>query len=419
MFIGILLRLIFGYVRVEVEGYYIERFINICQNKKILIWNLKRQKGVKLYLNIGIKDFKKLKEIARKTNCKIKIKKKKGIPFILYRYKKRKIFAIFLIIIAFLIYTSSKYVWNIEVQVEDNLQTEQIEEDLADLGLRKGVLKSKIETDKLINELRLKRNDISWIGIDLKGTNVIVKVVKADEKPELVDNSEYCNIVAKKSGVITKIIAQNGTTNVHEGDEVNEGDVLIAGYMEGKYTDKRYVHSLGVVQAKIKYSKKEKIYLKQEKTRDTGDKEKRFQIKFNNFQINFYKTLSKFKIYDTIYTEKKLKIFSNFYLPISIVEIINKEQIKETKLYSKEEAIELGKQKLSCEIEKDIANKENILDVTIDTEEHEEYVDVCVTYEVLENIERYEKIEFWKEEEIWWKRRVWKLQEQIKHFWIN
>ena len=394
MFIGILLRLIFGYVRVEVEGYYIERFINICQNKKILIWNLKRQKGVKLYLNIGIKDFKKLKEIARKTNCKIKIKKKKGIPFILYRYKKRKIFAIFLIIIAFLIYTSSKYVWNIEVQVEDNLQTEQIEEDLADLGLRKGVLKSKIETDKLINELRLKRNDISWIGIDLKGTNVIVKVVKADEKPELVDNSEYCNIVAKKSGVITKIIAQNGTTNVHEGDEVNEGDVLIAGYMEGKYTDKRYVHSLGVVQAKIKYSKKEKIYLKQEKTRDTGDKEKRFQIKFNNFQINFYKTLSKFKIYDTIYTEKKLKIFSNFYLPISIVEIINKEQIKETKLYSKEEAIELGKQKLSCEIEKDIANKENILDVTIDTEEHEEYVDVCVTYEVLENIERYEKIEF-------------------------
>ena len=56
MYIGILLRLIFGYVRVEVEGYYIERFINICQNKKILIWNLNRQKGVKLYLNIGIKD---------------------------------------------------------------------------------------------------------------------------------------------------------------------------------------------------------------------------------------------------------------------------------------------------------------------------------------------------------------------------
>ena len=55
MLIGILLRLILGYVRIEVEGYYIERFINICKTKKILIWNLKREKGVKLYLNIGIK----------------------------------------------------------------------------------------------------------------------------------------------------------------------------------------------------------------------------------------------------------------------------------------------------------------------------------------------------------------------------
>ena len=394
MYIGILLRLIFGYVRVEVEGYYIERFINICQNKKILIWNLNRQKGVKLYLNIGKKDFKKLKSIARKTNCKIKIKKKKGIPFILHRYKKRKIFLLFLIIIAFFIYTSSKYVWNVEVHVEDNLQIEQIVEDLADLGLKKGVLKSKINTDKLINEFRLKRNDVSWIGIDLKGTNAIVKIVKVDEKPDLLDNSEYCNIVASKSGVITKIIAQNGTAVAKVGEEVKKGDILIAGYMEGKYTDKRFVHSLGEVQAKIKYQKNEKIYLKQENLKDTGKKEKKIQIKFNNFQINFYKTLSNFKIYDTIYTEKKLKIFSNFYLPISIMEITNKEQIKENKIYSIEEAVEFEKQKLSNEIENDIANKENILDVTIDTEEHEEYVDVCVTYEVLENIERYEKIEF-------------------------
>ena len=394
MYIGILLRLIFGYVRVEVEGYYIERFINICQNKKILIWNLKREKGVKLYFNIGIKDFKKLKTIARKTNCKIKINKKKGIPFILHRYKKRKIFAIFLVIIAIAIYTSSKYVWNIEVQVEDNLQIEQIEEDLANLGLKKGVLKSKIETEKLINELRLKRNDISWIGIDLKGTNVIVKAVKSDEKPELIDDSEYCNIVASKSGTITKIIAQNGTAVVKIGEQVNKGDVLIAGYMEGKKKEKRYVHSLGEVQAKVVYKKSEKMYLNQEIMKDTGEKEKRLQIKFNNFQINFYKTLSNFKIYDTIYKEKKLKIFSNFYLPISIVEITNKEQIKENKKYSKEEAIELKKQELSTEIEKDIANKDNIQNVTVDTNELEGYVEVYVTYEVLENIGIYEKLEF-------------------------
>ena len=392
MYIGILLRLILGYVKVEVEGYYIERFINICQNKRILIWNLKREKGVKLFFNIGIKDFRKLKTISRKTNCKIKISKKNGIPFLLNRYKKRKIFAIALVFIVLFIYLSSRYVWNIDVSVEDGLVIENIENDLSDLGLKKGCKKSNIDTDKIINEIRLKRDDISWIGIDLKGTNAIIKIVKLDEKPDLIDNSEYCNIIASKSGIITKIIAQNGTALVKIGEQVNKGDILIAGYMEGKYTDKRYVHSLGEVQAKVIYKKSGKIHLNQEILRETGEKEKKFQIKLNNFQINFYKTLSNFKIYDTIYTEKKLKIFSNFYLPISVIEITNKEQIKETKNYSIEEAVEIEKQELSSEIEKDIANKDNIQNVTVDTNEQEEYIEVCVTYEVLENIENYEKI---------------------------
>ena len=393
MYIAILLRLILGYVRIEVEGYYIERFINICQNKKILIWNLKREKGVQLFFNIGISDFKKLKEISRKTNCKIKINKKKGIPFILHRYKKRKIFAIFLIIIAFLVYTSSKYVWNIDIKVEENSKIENVKEDLESLGLKRGILKSKIDTDKIINELRLKRNDISWIGIDLKGTNAIVKIVIVHEKPELINNSDYCNIVAAKDGIITEIVARNGTALVKPGDEVHKGDVLIAGYMEGKYTDKRYVHSLGEVKAKILYKQSKKIPLNQELLKETGEVEKKYQIKFNNFQINFYKTLSKFKIYDTIYSEKKMKIFSNFYLPISLIEITNKEQFTETKIYSKQEAIELGKAKLIKEIENDIEKKENIQDVIVDTNEQEEYVEVSVTYVVLENIESYQKLE--------------------------
>ena len=363
MFIGILLRLIFGYVRIEVEGYYIERFINICRNQKILIWNLKREKGVKLYLNIGIKDFKKLSNISRKTKCKVKIKAKKGIPFILNRYRKRKIFVIFLIIISLCIYTSSKYIWNIDIRVEDNLPIENLEKDLEELGVTKGKRKSQIDTSEIINELRLKRNDISWIGIDIEGTNVIVKIVKADEKPEIVDNSEYCNIVAIKDGIVTKITAQNGTALVKTGDTVKKGDILIAGYMEGKYTEPRYVHSLGNVQGKVWYTKKMQVPYKQEISKETGNQEKKYQIKFNNFQINFYKTLSKFKIYDTIYAEQNLKIFSNFYLPISVVKIINKEQIKEEKIYSKEEAKNLGIKELSSQIEKEkeIENKDTIL----------------------------------------------------------
>ena len=150
----------------------------------------------------------------------------------------------------------------------------------------------------------------------------------------------------------------------------------------------------GEVQAKVWYTENKKIYFKQEILRETGAEEKKHVIKFNNFQINFNKTLSKFKICDTIYTEQNLRVFSNFYLPISILTITNKEQEKILREYSKEEAIDLGKESLSEIIEKQIEDKNKICGTTMDVKETEEYVDVYLTYEVLENIETYEKIEY-------------------------
>ena len=391
MFIKILLKYILGYVRITVEGYYIERFINICTTSKILIWNLKREKGVRLYLNIGIKDFFEAVKIAKKLKCKVKIIQKRGIPFLLNKYKKRKMFVITLLVVTILIGISTKYVWNINIQIDSNMEMIGIEEDVKEAGLNVGMKKEKINVQEIANKIRLKRNDISWIGIELKGTNAIVRVVKAKEAPEIVDEKEYSNIIAKKSGVI--IIAQNGTAMVNIGDEVEENQILIAGQMEGKYTGIRNVHSLGEVEAIVKYSKTEKIPLKTIEKVATGKKETKYKLKISNFQINFYKTLSKFEIYDTIETEKKFKIFSNLYLPISITKITNQEQEKIEKSYTKEDAIQIGTKKLEKIIEDEIGTNKNIIDKKVDVIEIDNYIEVNVTYEIIENIGIQEKIE--------------------------
>ena len=393
MFIKIMLSYVLGYLKLSVEGYYIERFINICKNNKITIWNLKRNKEIELYLNVRISEFKKICEIAKKTKCKIKIKNKKGIPFLLHKYKKRKIFLILLILITCFIGFSSNFVWNVEIKEENGQKLENIEKDIENAGLKTGILKSKVKTKEIINNIRLQRKDVAWIGIELKGTNAIVRVVKAKEAPEIVDEKEYSNIIAKKSGVITKIIAQNGTAMVNIGDEVEENQILIAGQMEGKYTGIRNVHSLGEVEAIVKYSKTEKIPLKTIEKVTTGKKETKYKLKISNFRINFYKTLSKFEIYDTIETEKKFKIFSNLYLPISITKITNQEQEKIEKSYTKEDAIQIGTTKLEKIIEDEIGTNKNIIDKKVDVIEIDNYIEVNVTYEIIENIGIQEKIE--------------------------
>ena len=67
-----------GYVDIVIEGYYVERFINICNTKNILLWNIKKENSIVLHASVEVKDFKKLKGICKKTKCKMKIEKKKG-----------------------------------------------------------------------------------------------------------------------------------------------------------------------------------------------------------------------------------------------------------------------------------------------------------------------------------------------------
>ena len=211
MFFKILINYILGYVNIEVEGFYIERFINICISKRIFLWNTNRKKSSIMSVNIGIEDFKNIKEIAKKSQCKVKIKQKRGMPFLFNRYKKRKIFLIMLLFISMLMYILSNFIWNIEINGLENLNKEDIIESLEKNGLKVGSKKNNVIPKEIVNNIRLQREDIAWIGIEIKGTNAKVEIVEATEKPDIIKEDEYCNIIANKKGVITKINALNGT----------------------------------------------------------------------------------------------------------------------------------------------------------------------------------------------------------------
>ena len=154
------------------------------------------------------------------------------------------------------------------------------------------------------------------------------------------------------------------------------------------------MHATGEIQAKVWYTGKKKIDLKQIKNERTGKIENKYSIKFNNFQINLYKTLTKFEKYDTIEANKKVKIFSNLYLPIEIIKKTNYETVESKITYGNEEAKNIGIEKLSEELENQIEDKNNILQKYINSYASNDSIEVELTYEVLENIGTKEKIVF-------------------------
>ena len=394
MFFKILIKNILGYINIKVEGYFVEKFINRCINEGIFFWNIKREKSTIAYMNLGIGDFKKLCKIAKESKCKVKVLEKKGIPFLLNRYRKRKIFLILLILISATLYASSKFIWNIEIEGLNNINENEINLMLEEKGLQIGKRKSEIDVKKIINEIRLEREDIAWVGITIEGTNATIKIVEASAKPEVINEEDYCNIVATKDAQIVKISAQNGIPLAKTDDIVTKGDILIAGWIDGKYTGTRYVHAEGEIKAKVWYTEKTQVPLKQVVEKDTGNIENKYKIKINNFTINLFKTLSKFEKYDTIESCNQIKIFSKFYLPIELIKITNTEKVEEQITYGIEEAKQIAIDKTCEKIEKELHNNPEVLQKYIDAYVNIDYVEAEVTYEVLENIGTKEKIVF-------------------------
>lgn len=134
--------------------------------------------------------------------------------------------------------------------------------------------------------------------------------------------------------------------------------------------------------------------LTQEEFTQTNNTEKRYSLKFNKFVINLYKKLPNFKNYDTISKNNKIKLFSNLYLPIEIVEMTFQEKAKSLRTYSKDEAVEILTKKIGDELKQEIEDENKIINQQTNIKEEDNSVEVEVIYEVIEMIGTKEKLIF-------------------------
>lgn len=163
--------------------------------------------------------------------------------------------------------------------------------------------------------------------------------------------------------------------------------------MEGKYTGIRYVHSNAEIEARVWYKASQSMMYEQEENSYTGNSEKRYSIKINNFRINLYKTLPNFEKYDTINEDNRLKLFPNFYLPIELGIDEYQEVNTVKKTYGKEELKELILKNLETQLSEEIGTEKQVVNKQINEKKIEGGIEIQLIYEVLENIGIEQRIE--------------------------
>ena len=177
-----------GYVRVNLEGFFINRFLNLCKNENIDMCSLVSDNGTYIKFEVLKKDFKKIKHIAKKTKCRVKIEKKIGIPYFLNKYKKRKVFAVALSAVTFFIIFLSNFIWDIDVIGCEHMLEKDIVDILNKKGISIGKSKHNINFEKIENEIKIENPKIAWIGIDIEGTRISAQVKEAIERIKRHEN---------------------------------------------------------------------------------------------------------------------------------------------------------------------------------------------------------------------------------------
>lgn len=312
---------IIGYVIISVEGYFLEKFINICTHRQIRLWNVKWQKNSKLLMKISIKDFRMLRPIAYRTKCRVHIIRKKGVPFIINRYKNRKAFVVGAGVCVIIFFIISSFIWDISVSGNSSISTEVIMEKLNENGIKLGALKYSINPDDAVDNMMLEIDELARISIELRGTKVNVIVNERVKPPELVKKDVPCNLVAAKDGVIYSIIAKEGLEMVKVGDTVTKGQILITGTVENKNKEAMplLVHSMGVVKARTWYQASAKVEDVIVEAKRTGLKKDMYSFVLFTKKFKLFHSKIPYNNSEHIEIKRKMSIGQNLALPFEMI----------------------------------------------------------------------------------------------------
>lgn len=317
-----------GYIRLCVAGYSPERFLNMCCFHNLFIWGLEpTEKGYEMYMSIS--DFRKLKPIIRKTHTKVTLEGRYGFPFFLARYRKRKLFFAGLFLCAVLLRAYSLFIWDIHFEGNERYPDTTLAEFLESEGVAPAMLRSRVDCPGIVKAIRKEYNDIVWVSASIDGSRLKIQIKENEDTfPEkdasvVPDGGEEkpVDLVASSDGVVTKIVTRSGVPQVHVGDTVKKGDILVLGRVEvvndsQEVVSYQYHRSDADVFADTQMEYTDTLPLTyQEKVYDGKKKYQPF-IRLADWTVSVGSIKNKYEHSERVTEETQIRLGENFYLPL-------------------------------------------------------------------------------------------------------
>ncbi len=337
------LKYVRGYLRVRVWGFSPERFMNLCSNRGILLWDIVREGDV-YYMCINLKGIWQLKPILKKTGTRVAILERYGLPFFIPRLMKRKMFvAGLLFVIAFWV-VSSFYIWDIKLtgnyRITEDVFLDFLKENQVTVGMRR----DSLDIGELEKQIRKQFPEITWASAKLDGIRLQIDI-KENDAPIQVENPETSmgtDLIAEYDGIVASMIVRSGVPRVSIGDMVTKGTVLVEGRVpvyneDATVREYYYVDADADIMLEHAMDFTAELPLDYVKKEYTGREEKSYYLKVGD-QICRLPQDRPFLVYDSVMKESRPLFFEKLTIPVYWGEVTHREYQNTEHVYTEEEA---------------------------------------------------------------------------------
>ncbi len=275
-----------SFYKIKIEGKDVKRFIRMLYRSGIYFEEISLDHG-SAYIKVDKENYKKLKDI--KTSYNIEVIELFGISKFKHLIKTNFIFLIFTAFGIFLLYFLSNIIFDVEVIHNDKYIRDLLYSELDKYNIKKYNFVKKYEyVQKVKNEiLNNYKNDIEWLEIERVGAVYKIRVDKRIIN-NIKQDGQNRHVVAKKNGIIMRIVAEKGEIVKKVYDYVRAGDIIISGEI---YKNKEVIgqtSASGDVYAEVWYKVKVEMPISYKEEALTGRSKNVINISFLDKNINIF-----------------------------------------------------------------------------------------------------------------------------------
>ncbi|MGI5891584.1 MAG: sporulation protein YqfD [Bacillota bacterium] len=381
-----------GILEIEITGVAVERFLNLALQDDIILQSIQWLSADKILCQVSLKDIYALHPVARKSRCRIHIRRRLGWPFFLQQVNSRKMLFIGGILFCLLFYIAGHIALDIQVtgpvpiSAQEALQIKSLAQEQ---GIEKGKFIFNMDFDAATKHIMRENPHFTFVGISSKGNRIIINAVKRAEVPEDDKKLPPGNIIAGQDAVIQDILVTKGEAMVKAGDTVSAGQILILGY-----DDNGPQAASGIIRAKTWYQGYGECTISEKGYKNSGNKYTEIQLIWRDEEqlILMGKQFPDYEFFSQTVQVIPLIIWRNIKLPVEVVKKDFREQIAyevvRTPEQAKEKAVSMAENIARREVPLDA----KIIDKKIISIDNDPAMKKArVIMEVLEDIGLFEK----------------------------